>query len=113
MMVRAPSSHQHSRQDGEKQDKEHGQCGASSNVERLEGAMEHVCFYLVSKNLVTRPHLAAKKAGRSILNAGACAWLKKEDSIMKKRRLGNRARAYLKRTQLENAPALPMAFPPT
>ena len=112
-MVGAPSSHQHSRQDGEKQDKEHGQCGGSSNVERLEGAMEHVCFYLVSKNLVTMPHLPAKKAGRSILNAGACAWLKKEDSIMKKRRLGNRARAYLERTQLENAPALPMAFPPT
>ena len=55
--------------------------------------MEHVCFYLNSKNSVTRPHLAARKAGRSILNAGACAWLKKEDSIMKKRRLNNRARA--------------------
>lgn len=48
----------------------------------------HFCLHVVSQNLVTWSRLAARKPGKSILYAGwPCAWLTREDLIIKKKRI--------------------------
>lgn len=53
----------------------------------LKAGRRHI-IYLISQNSVSRPSLTARKAGKSILYAGwPCAWLKREDSIIKKKKI--------------------------
>lgn len=65
----------------------------SSQQRCLEAGRRHIT-YLISQNLVTRPSLAARKAGKSVLYAGwPSAWLKREDSIIKKKGIDMREEA--------------------